>query len=66
MMGVTKAMVCVIPSVGMVHINDPLLLIGSNPCGAGSECPVLLSEWFSSICPTPHNRKIKCAQGIIK
>ena len=32
--GITKAVVCAILSMGMVHINDPLLLIGkSSPCG---------------------------------
>ena len=38
--GVPKAVVC-----GMVHIKEPLQLIGtSSPCG-GSEFPLSLSEW---------------------
>ena len=44
---------------GMVHIKEPLLLIGkSSPCG-GSGFPLTLSEWFFTICPTPYNRKLK-------
>ena len=32
--GVTKVVVCVIPVCGMMHIKEPLLLIGKNsPCG---------------------------------
>ena len=49
-------LVCAILS-GMVHIKEPLLLIGkSSPCG-GSEFPLSLSEWYFTICPTPYNRK---------
>ena len=41
---------------GMMHIKEPLLLIGkSNPCG-GSVFPVSLSEWSYTICLTPYNR----------
>ena len=48
----TKAVVC-----GMMHIKEPLLLIGkSSPCG-GMEFLLSLSEWSSTICMTPHNRK---------
>ena len=55
--GVTKAVVCAILSVGMVHIKEPLLLIGkSSPCG-GSGFPLSLSEWYFTVCPTPYNRK---------
>ena len=33
------------PVCGMMHIKEPLLLIGkSSPCG-GSELPLSLSEW---------------------
>ena len=40
------------PVCGMIHIKEPLLLIGkSNPCG-GSRFPLSLFE-----CPTPYNRK---------
>ena len=44
MTGVTKAMVCAILCVGgMVHVKDPLLLIGKNsPCG-GSGFPFTIS-----------------------
>ena len=42
---------------GMVHIKEPLLLIGkSSPCD-GSGFPLSLSEWSFTICPTPYNRK---------
>ena len=39
------------PVYGMVHIKEPLLLIGKNiPCG-GSGFPLSLSEWPFTICP---------------
>ena len=42
---------------GMVHIKEPLLLIGkSSPCG-GSGFPFSLSEWSLTICLAPYNRK---------
>ena len=42
---------------GMMHIKEPLLLIGkSSPCG-GSGFPFSLSEWSFTICLTPYNRK---------
>ena len=45
------------PVCGMVHIKEPLLLIGkSSPC-SGSEFPLSLSELSFTICPTPYNRK---------
>ena len=45
------------PVYGMVHIKEPLLLIGkSSPCG-GSGFPLSLSEWSFTIGPTPYNRK---------
>ena len=44
------------PVCGMVHIKEPLLLIGKNsPCG-GSMFPLSLSEWSFSIRPRPYNR----------
>ena len=47
------------PVCGMVHIKEPLLLIGkSSPCGS-SGFPLSLSEWPFTICPMPYNRKIK-------
>ena len=46
------------PVCGMVHIKEPLLLIGkSSPCGGSG----FLSHYLSGpllLCPTPHNRKI--------
>ena len=45
------------PVCGMMHVKEPLLLVGkSSPCG-GSRFPLLLSEWTSTICLTPYNRK---------
>ena len=45
------------PVCGMVHIKEPLLLIGkSSPCG-GSGFSLSLSEWSFTICLTPYNRK---------
>ena len=53
--GVTKVVVCIVLS-GMVHIKEPLLLIGkSSPCGS-SWFPLLLSEWYFTICLMPYNR----------
>ena len=44
---------CYLVSV-MMHVKEPLLLIRkSSPCGF----PFLLSEWYFTICLTPHNRK---------
>ena len=40
------------PLYGMVHIKEPLLLIGKS-----SGFPLSLSEWSFTICPTPYNRK---------
>ena len=43
------------PVCGVVHIKDPLLLIGkSSPCG-NSGFPLSLSEWSFTICLTPYN-----------
>ena len=51
---------------GMVHIKESLLLIGnSSPCG-GIGFPLSLSEWSSTICPTPYNRKIKYVECVVK
>ena len=45
------------PVCGMVHIKEPLLLIGkSSPCG-GSGLPLSLSEWSFTMSLTPYNRK---------
>ena len=54
------------PVCGMVHIKEPLLLIGkSSPCG-GSGFPLSLSEWSFTICLMPYNCKIKCVECVIK
>ena len=54
------------PVFKLVHIKEPLLLIGkSSPCG-GSRFPLSLSEWSFTICPTPYNRKIKCIECVVK
>ena len=45
------------PVCGMMHIKEPLLLIGkSSPCG-GSGFLLLISEWSFTICLNPYNRK---------
>ena len=45
------------PACGMMHIKEPLLLIGkSSPCG-GSRFPPSQSEWSFTICMTPYNPK---------
>ena len=49
------------PVCGMMHIKEPLLLIGkSSPCG-GSGFP--FSEWSFTICVTPYNRKYNVLSG---
>ena len=45
------------PVCGMVHIKEPLLLIGKSSPGGGSGFPLSLSKWSFTICPTPYNRK---------
>ena len=45
------------PVCGMMHIKEPLLLIGKSSLCDGSEFPLSLSEWSSTICVTPYNRK---------
>ena len=45
------------PVCWMMHIKEPLLLIGkSNPCG-DSVFAFSLSEWSFTMCVTPYNRK---------
>ena len=42
---------------GMMHIKEPLLLIGkSSPCG-GSRYSLSLAEWSFTICLTPYSSK---------
>ena len=45
------------PVCGMMHIKEPLLLIGKSSLCGGSGFPLLLSEWSFNICLTPYNRK---------
>ena len=45
------------PVCGMVHIKEPLLLIGKSSLCGGSGFPLLLSEWSFTICVTPYNCK---------
>ena len=45
------------PVCGMVHIKEPLLLIGKSSLCDGSGFPSSLSEWSLTICLTPYNRK---------
>ena len=48
---------CISPVCGIMHIKEPLLLIGkSNPCGS-SGFPLSLSEWSINISLTLYNRK---------
>ena len=48
---------------GMVHIKEPLLLIGKSSLCGGSGFPFSLSEWFLIICLTPYNRERDGAMG---
>ena len=43
------------PVCGMVHIKEPLLLIGKSSLCAGSGFPFSLSEWSLTICLRPYN-----------
>ena len=46
------------PVCGMMHLKEPLLLIGkSRPCSDVSGFPLSLSEWSFTICLMPYNRK---------
>ena len=50
-----RSMCC--PVCRMMHMKEPLLLIGkSSPCGC-SGFTLSLSEWSFTICLTPYNRK---------
>ena len=40
---------------GMAHIKEPLLLIRKS--SDGNRFPLMLSEWFFTICLTPYNHK---------
>ena len=54
------------PVGGMVHIKEPLQLIGKSSLCGGSGFPLSPSEWSFTICPTPYNRKIKCFECVVK
>ena len=45
------------PVCGMVHIKEPLLLIGKSSLYGVSGFPLSLSKWSFTICLTPYNRK---------
>ena len=45
------------PVCGMMHIKEPLLLIGKSILCGRSGFPLLLSEWSFTICLTSFNRK---------
>ena len=45
------------PLCWMVHIKEPLLLIGKSSLCGGSGFPLSLSEWSLTICLTPYNHK---------
>ena len=45
------------PVCGMMHIKEPLLLIGKSSLCGGSGFPFSLSEWSFTICLMPYNRK---------
>ena len=47
------------PVYGMVHIKEPLLLIGKSSLCGGSGFPFSLSEWSLTICLMPYNRRKK-------
>ena len=44
------------PVCGMVHIKEPMLLIGKSSLCGGSGFPLSLSEWSLTICLMPYNR----------
>ena len=47
------------PVCGMVHIKEPLLLIGKSSLCGGSGIPFSLSKWSLTKCLTPpYNRKL--------
>ena len=45
------------PICGMMHIKEPLLLIGRSSLCGGSGFSLSLPEWSLTICLTPYNRK---------
>ena len=55
--GVTKAVVCVILSVGWCIKKTTLLLIGKSRTCSSSRFPLSLFEWSFTICLMPYNHK---------
>ena len=53
--GVTGRGMCY-PVCGMMHIKQPLLLIGKSSSCGGSGFPLSLSEWSFTLWLTPYNR----------
>ena len=45
------------PVCVMMHIKEPLLLIGKSSLCGSSRFLLSLSEWSFTICVTPYNRK---------
>ena len=45
------------PLCGMMHIKEPLLLIGKGSLCGGIGFPLSLFEWSFTICLTAYNRK---------
>ena len=45
------------PVFGMMHLKEPLLLIGKSSLCGGSRFCLSLSEWSLTICLIPYNRK---------
>ena len=45
---------------GMMHIKEPLLLIGKSSLCGGSRFPLSLSEWSFTICLTSYNPNKMC------
>ena len=45
------------PVCGMMHIKEPLLLIGKSSLCGSSGFPLSLSEWSFTICLTTYKRK---------
>ena len=55
--GLTKGSGMCYPVCGMMHVKEPLLIIGKSSLCGGSGFPLSLSEWSFTICLTSYNRK---------
>ena len=49
----------------MMHIKEPLLLIGKSSLCGDSGFPLSLSDWSFTICPTPYNRKYNVLSALL-